>query len=214
MEGRLVRLPDRRVRRRRRDVFEIARPPASRAPTTGRRGSTGPAAPAISWASRTPPTRATAWSIADYQNSYYGRLAAKLLSGARRAAGAAGSRTTRRAASSTAVVPTERPDPRARGAQLYDDALREVQYAQRVWGDSPQLQATSAWIRHQQGLALKAEERFNALRGAITTMRRAYPQFLAAGGEPLPPDVLRIIFPLDYWPLITKYSDRTSSIRT
>src|SRR4051812_42877541 len=37
-------------------------------------------------------------------------------------------------------------------------------------------------------------------------MRRAYPQFMAAGGESLPPDVLRIIFPLDFWPLITKYS--------
>jgi soluble lytic murein transglycosylase len=38
-------------------------------------------------------------------------------------------------------------------------------------------------------------------------MRRAYPQFMAAGGEALPADVLRIIFPLDYWPLITKYSE-------
>jgi soluble lytic murein transglycosylase len=91
-------------------------------------------------------------------------------------------------------------------AQMYPDALREVQYAQRVWGDSPQLQATAAWVRHQQGLTLTADERFAALRGAITTMRRAYPQFMAAGGEAVPPDVLRIIFPLDYWPLITKYS--------
>jgi len=49
-------------------------------------------------------------------------------------------------------------------------------------------------------------ERFTALRGAITTMRRAYPQFMAAGGEQLPADVLRIIYPLDYWPLITKYA--------
>jgi soluble lytic murein transglycosylase len=84
--------------------------------------------------------------------------------------------------------------------------MREVQYAQRIWGDSSQLQATAAWIRHQQGLTLTADERFAALRGAITTMRRAYPQFMAAGGESVPPDVLRIIFPLDYWPLITKYS--------
>jgi soluble lytic murein transglycosylase len=38
-------------------------------------------------------------------------------------------------------------------------------------------------------------------------MRRAYPQFMAAGGEQLPPDILRVIFPLDYWPLIEKYSD-------
>src|SRR6185295_7722526 len=50
-------------------------------------------------------------------------------------------------------------------------------------------------------------DRFTDVRGAITVMRRAYPQFLAAGGEDLPPEVLRIIFPLDYWPLIKKYSE-------
>ena len=37
-------------------------------------------------------------------------------------------------------------------------------------------------------------------------MKRAYPQYLAAGGEELPPAVLEVIFPLDYWPLIEKYS--------
>jgi soluble lytic murein transglycosylase len=52
-----------------------------------------------------------------------------------------------------------------------------------------------------------ADDRFADLRGSITVMRRAYPQFLAAGGEQLPPDVLRIIFPLDYYPIIKKYSD-------
>ena len=46
--------------------------------------------------------------------------------------------------------------------------LREVQYAQRVWGDSAALQATTAWIRNRQGLGLRAQERFNAVRGAIT----------------------------------------------
>ena len=37
-------------------------------------------------------------------------------------------------------------------------------------------------------------------------MRRAYPQFLAAGGEELPRDVLAVIFPLLYSDLIGKYS--------
>jgi soluble lytic murein transglycosylase len=41
-------------------------------------------------------------------------------------------------------------------------------------------------------------------------MKRAYPQYLAAGGEDLPPEVLRVIFPLDYWPLIRKYSEAQS----
>jgi soluble lytic murein transglycosylase len=145
--------------------------------------------------------------VADYQNSYYGRLASKIL--ASRGEPAVTARiTSSPAATLSAVVSTDDIIKSLITAQMYPDALREVQYAQRVWGDSPQLQATSAWIRHQQGLTLSADERFAALRGAITTMRRAYPQFMAAGGEALPADVLRIIFPLDYWPLITKYSEQ------
>jgi peptidoglycan lytic transglycosylase len=145
--------------------------------------------------------------VADYQNSYYGRLASKIL--ASRGEPAVTARIAAApAAAVSAVVATDDIIRSLITAQMYPDALREVQYAQRVWGDSPQLQATSAWIRHQQGLALSADERFAALRGAITTMRRAYPQFMAAGGETLPADVLRIIFPLDYWPLITKYSEQ------
>jgi soluble lytic murein transglycosylase len=33
-------------------------------------------------------------------------------------------------------------------------------------------------------------------------MRRAYPQFMAAGGEALPREILTIIFPVDHWDLI------------
>jgi soluble lytic murein transglycosylase len=141
--------------------------------------------------------------VADYQNSYYGRLASTLLQDRRQPPVAS---VTTVAAAPQSDVRTDDLIRALTAAGLYDDALKEVQYAQRVWGDSSQLQATFAWIRHRQALTLKASERFTALRGAITTMRRAYPQFLAAGGEQLPPDVLRIIFPLDYWPLISKYS--------
>jgi soluble lytic murein transglycosylase len=143
--------------------------------------------------------------VADYQNSYYGRLASKILA-SRGEPAVSGRVTASPSATLSAVVATDEIIRSLITAQMYPEALREVQYAQRVWGDTPQLQATSAWIRHEQGLALTADERFAALRGAITTMRRAYPQFMAAGGESLPADVLRIIFPLDYWPLITKYS--------
>jgi soluble lytic murein transglycosylase len=45
------------------------------------------------------------------------------------------------------------------------------------------------------------------VRGANPRRGRASPHSRAAGGEQLPPDVLRIIFPLDYWPIIKKYSD-------
>jgi soluble lytic murein transglycosylase len=35
-------------------------------------------------------------------------------------------------------------------------------------------------------------------------MRRAYPQFLAEGGESLPAEILQVIFPLTYWDAIKK----------
>jgi soluble lytic murein transglycosylase len=144
-------------------------------------------------------------TIADYQNSYYGRLAMQAVESRpeillRTVA------ATPRAIATPAPIETEGLIRDLLALGLYDDALREVWYAQRAWGDSPRLQATVALIRHNQGLNLRAGERFAAVRGAITTMRRAYPQFMAAGGEHLPVDVLRVIFPIDYWTLITKYA--------
>lgn len=143
--------------------------------------------------------------VADYQNSYYGRLAEGLLD-ARRAqpgpkavvmAGAAPPPSIRTAPIIRALA----------AAGLYEDALREVRYAQAAWGDSTTLQATQAWLRHRYALTTTADERFQNLRGAITQMRRVYPQFMASGGEQLPPEVLRVIFPLDYWPLIRSHAD-------
>jgi soluble lytic murein transglycosylase len=143
--------------------------------------------------------------VTDYQNSYYGRLASKLLD-ARREPPAPPTVAVDHGTAGTGVA-TDALIRALIAAGLYDAALQEVQYAQRAWGDSPVLLATSSWIRHRQGLELSANERFAALRGAINTMRRAYPQFMAAGGERLPPELLRVIFPLDYWPLIQKYAN-------
>jgi soluble lytic murein transglycosylase len=93
---------------------------------------------------------------------------------------------------------------------MYDDALNELRYAQRVWGDSPAIGATVAWTRQQQARTEGGMRRFQLLRGAITSMRRAYPQFMAAGGEDLPREVLTVIFPIAYWDLIRRYSDANS----
>ncbi len=144
--------------------------------------------------------------VADYRNSYYGRLSATLLTTRKQPILPRTTAPVTAPVASVKVPPTDALMRELTALQLYDEALREVQFAQRTWGDSAQLQATTAWIRHRQGLGLRAQDRFTAMRGAITLMRRAYPQFLAAGGEDLPPDVLEIIFPLDYWPLIQKYS--------
>jgi soluble lytic murein transglycosylase len=82
------------------------------------------------------------------------------------------------------------------GLALYDQAKDELHYAQKAWGDSPAIQATIGWIEHERG----------DLRAGINAMKRAYPQYLAAGGEQLPAELLKVLFPVNYWPLIQRYS--------
>jgi soluble lytic murein transglycosylase len=142
--------------------------------------------------------------VADYENSYYGRLASKLLDA--HGEPVVADNVTVTSTSGSMQVPTAELIRQLVGLELYDAALKELQYAQRAWGDTPAIEATVAWIRHEQAQNETAPERFDHLRGAINIMKRAYPQYLAAGGEELPPAVLEVIFPLDYWPLIEKYS--------
>jgi len=82
--------------------------------------------------------------VADYRNSYYGRLAATLLTTRRQPVLPSTSAPLTTALATAKVPPTEALMRELTALQLYDEALREVQYAQRVWGDSPPLQATTA----------------------------------------------------------------------
>jgi soluble lytic murein transglycosylase len=127
----------------------------------------------------------------DYLNSYYGRLAQKKLEGR----------------ALPVLLPDEPPievalppnEPVIRALlalDLFDQALDELHYAQKAWGDSPAIQATVAWIHHQRG----------DLRAGINAMKRAYPQYLAAGGEKMPTEILRVLYPVNYWDLIVRYS--------
>ena len=134
----------------------------------------------------------------DYANSYYGRLAESHL---RRAGLLPKGDRPRTASAETAAVatPTIANDAMIRlllATGLYDDAINELRHAQRVSGSSPVIDATIAWAYHQKG----------ELRRAITMMRRAYPQFLTAGAQKLPAQLLQVIFPLTYWPLIQKHA--------
>jgi soluble lytic murein transglycosylase len=123
-------------------------------------------------------------------NTYYGRLAWKRLEARSEATVTPG---VRRAAAPAAVAPPNAGIIKALiEAGLYRPALNELQYAQKVWGDSAPLQATIAHVHNKMG----------NLRLGISAMRRAYPQFMTAGGEDLPQEILRIIFPLDFWPLL------------
>jgi soluble lytic murein transglycosylase len=129
----------------------------------------------------------------DYHNSYYGRLAIRKLQGER---GAAITPTLQRQAAPATAIPTAGRIATLLSVGLNREAMSELQYAQRVWGDSPQLQATIA-VTHK---------RLGNVRAGINSMKRAYPQYLAAGGETLPAEILQVIFPVDYWPLLQKYS--------
>ena len=134
----------------------------------------------------------------DYLNSYYGRLSAKRLDihGAQ-APGAEPALPLADELPPAATLPPNQYVIRALLAlDLYDQALDELHFAQKAWGDSSPIQATIGWIFHERG----------DLRAGINAMKRAYPQYLAAGGEKLPDDLLKVLFPVDYWPLIKRYS--------
>jgi soluble lytic murein transglycosylase len=126
----------------------------------------------------------------DYRNSYYGRLAWSQLEQRNEATVTPGIR--RVMVTPPTPPPTAPTIARLIEAGLYRPALNELQYAQKIWGDSPPLQATLALVHNRMG----------NLRLGITAMRRAYPQFLTAGGEGLPEEILQIIFPIDFWPLL------------
>jgi soluble lytic murein transglycosylase len=131
----------------------------------------------------------------DYHNSYYGRLALARLAGER--GGAVPSLLQREpAAPQIPTVPNADRIALLLATGLHHEAMGELQYAQRIWGDSPRLQATIA-LTHK---------RLGNVRGGINAMKRAYPQYLAAGGETLPPEILQVIFPVEFWDLLQKHS--------
>jgi soluble lytic murein transglycosylase len=136
--------------------------------------------------------------VADYRNSYYGRLSEPLLDrlpDAVRASAPAPSAITRPlpALVTPGAPPENAPLVRALlSAGLYADAVAELRRVQRDRGTSPIVEATIAYALNRQG----------QLRPGITAMRRAYPEFMAAGGEALPEPIMEVIFPIDYWDLI------------
>jgi soluble lytic murein transglycosylase len=138
----------------------------------------------------------------DYLNTYYGRLAVARINGGTpqprlvRDTSTNPPSTDDAGAPSPTLPPNEGVVSALLASELYDQALDELHYAQRVWSDSSAIQATIAWIFNQRG----------DLRAGINAMKRAYPQYMAAGGEKLPPDLLRVLFPVNYWPQIQRYS--------
>ena len=139
--------------------------------------------------------------VADYLNSYYGRLATTRLT-ARHVEPMTLAAAVNRSGAGEVVPAVSRPAetgiPTADliralvAAGLYDDAVNELQWAQKTSGDSPAVQASLGYVYSQKG----------DLRKGINAIKRALPQYLSAAGDELPPEVLQVLFPVAYWDLI------------
>ncbi len=81
-------------------------------------------------------------------------------------------------------------------AGVYTPAIAELDFARRQWGRRPR--STRRWrgCSNAQG----------DLRRGINAMKRAYPQYLTDDGHRLPNHVQKVLFPVDYWPLIKRHS--------
>jgi soluble lytic murein transglycosylase len=149
-------------------------------------------------------------TIAFYRNSYYGRQAAQRADALQpRATVTPMASAGRGRMSAPPAVSTARLDPGPRlpervvplirallTAELFEDAIAELRWTARQSGTSPFIEATIAYALNRQG----------ELRPAITAMRRAYPGFMAEGGEALPTGILKVIFPLEYWDLLRQHA--------
>jgi soluble lytic murein transglycosylase len=134
----------------------------------------------------------------DYLHSYYGRLV-MAQPGATTSKSPVGATAT--PVSATATPPPGLPPNAPAIRQLilsgvYPLAEAEVRYAQRRYTAVPALEATRAWLLRARG----------EYRPAINAMRRAYPQYMTREGELLPLDAKKVIFPLDYWPIIERHA--------
>ena len=200
MEVRLVGLHDRQLRRDR-AASSRARRRRSRDRTIVRRGCTGRRARARSWAADLGrrPHAADPRRLPELVLRPAGREAPPVARAgsrrSRRGRAVAGRRRGRAAAPVADPPPTAPTHPAAaRRRALRRRRSNELRYAQKAWGTRRRSR------RRWPGSTTSKGD----LRRAITLMRRAYPQFLAAGGEGLPAEILQMIFPLTYWDSIKR----------
>ena len=190
------------------------RPRTFRDRTTARRGCTGLAVHATRWAIVAGATRALS---ADDR-----RLSQHLLRTAGRS-GAQGAASGRSAASNLVFLqtaaqpasdedrfpPTEGDHPDPAGARLVRAGGQRARVCAREVGRFARpSRRRIAWANKQMAASESGTRQFALARGSITLIKRAYPQFMAGGGEQLPREILTTIFPLSYWDLIRKYSAR------
>ncbi len=129
-------------------------------------------------------------TVRRFKNSYHGQRARLLLGG-----------FAKRPADKLPLLVAGAPDPQTeipgpaftRIRQLL--LIGELGAAQEELSTLPASalsQATIAWIENRQG----------RLRPAITAMKRAYPEHISEAGDRLPPEVWRILYPLEFGDLL------------
>jgi soluble lytic murein transglycosylase len=144
--------------------------------------------------------------VADYQNSYYGawrRRSSQIATQLPVADNVTIAPTSARAQIPTAALIRE-----LVGLEMYDAALKELQYAQRAWGNSPAIEATDRVDSPRAGAERNGARALRSHAWRDHHHETRVSTVPGRGGEHLPPAVLEVIYPLDYWPLIKKYSMR------
>ena len=153
-------------------------------------------------------------TIADYHHTYYGRLAEGVLQKRGIPPGSSNLVFVRTplqlGGEQDYFPPTEDAIRTLLALGLYEPAVKELEFAARKWGEKPAITATIAWANKQMAASESGSKQFALARGSITLIKRAYPQFLASGGDQLPREILTTIFPLSYWDLIKKYAAQHS----
>jgi len=133
----------------------------------------------------------------DYLHSYYGRLSGVHLGAANASRSPVGAQPT----AADEPPPAGLPPNAAAIRQLilsgaFPLAEAEIRFAQRRFAPLPALEATRAWLLRARG----------EYRPAINAMKRAYPQYMTRDGDQLPLEAKKVIFPLDYWPIISRHA--------
>jgi len=136
----------------------------------------------------------------DYLHSYYGRLSGMQLGAAVTSRSPVGATPEVDVRPPTGLPPNATAIRQLILSGVYPLAEAEVRYAQRRYAPTPALEATRAWLLQARG----------EYRPAINAMKRAYPQYMTKDGDQLPLDAKRVIFPLDYWPIIERHATARS----
>jgi soluble lytic murein transglycosylase len=141
--------------------------------------------------------------VVDYRNTYYGRAAMRESQRIQSAGRPAGAGLVSPARLDVPLAPAVTPRPpnapliqSLLAAGMYDEAIGELRRLQAGNLATPLVEATIAFAHNREG----------RLRLGINAMRRAYPQFMAAGGEALPAEILTVIFPVDHWETIKQHA--------